>query len=87
MFCKSREKTRIHRLRIHRHKAMQLSPTDFHLETALNRIREIQGLLQDGSRPFNDSLTLFEEATQHIGQCRAYLSEAEVRLQKLGQNP
>ncbi len=66
---------------------MNKSPTDFHLETALNRIREIQGLLQDGSQTFDDSLTLFEEATRHISQCRAYLSEAEVRLQKPGQNP
>ena len=84
--CKSREKTGIRNLQTDRHEAMKKSPTDFHLETALNRIREIQGLLQDSSQPFDDSLTLFGEATQLIGECRAYLLEAEVRLQKLGQN-
>ena len=57
----------------------------FHLETALSRIREIQSLLQDGNQPFDESVTLFEEATRLIGQCRVYLLEAEVKLQKLSE--
>ena len=64
-------------------KNMNKSATGFHLEASLNRIREIQGLLQDGSQPFDDSITLFEEATLLIGQCRTYLLEAEVKLQSL----
>jgi len=57
----------------------------FHLETALTRIREIQALLQEGEQPFDDSVALFEEATHLIAQCRAYLLEAEVKLQKLSE--
>jgi|GEM_PF-7004579 len=57
----------------------------FHLETALSRIREIQSLLQDGNQSFDESVALFEEATRLIGQCRVYLLEAEVKLQKLSE--
>ncbi len=64
-----------------------LATDPFHLETALTRIREIQALLQEGNQPFDQSMTLFEEATQLISQCRAYLLEAEVKLQKLTDKP
>lgn len=57
----------------------------FHLETALIRIREIQSLLQEGNQPFDESVLLFEEATQLIAQSRTYLLEAEVKLQKLSE--
>ena len=56
---------------------------DFNLEIALNRIREIQALLQDGTQPFDESVTLFEEATKLIGNCRTYLRDAELKLEKL----
>lgn len=57
----------------------------FNLEQSLNRIREIQSLLQDSNQPFDSSIKLFEEATQLIARCRTYLLEAEVRLQKLSE--
>ncbi|MCU0355539.1 MAG: exodeoxyribonuclease VII small subunit [Cytophagales bacterium] len=56
---------------------------DFNLEMALNRIREIQTALQDGTQPFDESVKLFEEATKLIGQCRTYLRDAELKLEKL----
>ncbi|MDJ1485044.1 exodeoxyribonuclease VII small subunit [Cytophagaceae bacterium YF14B1] len=61
------------------------SSETFNLEKSLTRIRDIQSLLQEGNQPFDDSVGLFEEATQLINACRSYLLEAEVKLQKLSE--
>lgn len=61
-----------------------LSP-DFSLETALERVRDIQTLLQNGQLPFEKSLTLYEEAERLIKQSQAYLSQAELRIQQLSE--
>ncbi len=62
-----------------------MTQKEFHLETALGRIREIQNQLQEGKLSFEDSVQVFEEATVLITQCRTYLTESEVKLQKLSE--
>ncbi len=63
---------------------MQSAPKRFSLETAFQRIKQIQQLLQDGQLTFDQSLLLFEEADDLIKRSQQYLSQAELRLRILG---
>jgi exodeoxyribonuclease VII small subunit len=63
-------------------------PSNFSLEQAFKRIKEIQTLLQGGALPFEESLLLFEEGEKLIQQSQQYLSQAELRIQYLtGEKP
>ena len=62
--------------------------SDFSLEQAFRRIKEIQQLLQVGELTFDESLALFVEAEKLIKQSQQYLSQAELNIQYLtGQHP
>ena len=57
--------------------------SNFRLEAALRRIRDIQQQLQHPGLPFEEALRLYEEADALIRGSRQYLTEAELRLQIL----
>lgn len=57
--------------------------SDFSLEQAFRRIKEIQQLLQGGEMTFDESLALFVEAENLIKQSQQYLSQAELTIQYL----
>ncbi len=58
--------------------------SEFVLERAIERIKEIQQRLQDGQASFDQSLQLFEEADGLIQRSQDYLQRAELRLRILG---
>jgi exodeoxyribonuclease VII small subunit len=58
--------------------------SEFILERAIERIKEIQQRLQDGQASFDQSLQLFEEADGLIQRSQDYLQRAELRLRILG---
>lgn len=58
------------------------------LEEQLKRLEEIATLLDRGDAPINQQLQLFEEGMALAAGCRAYLEQAELKVQTLsGENP
>jgi exodeoxyribonuclease VII small subunit len=58
------------------------------LEQQLKRLEEIATLLDRGDAPIDQQLQLFEEGMALSAGCRAYLEQAELKVQTLsGENP
>lgn len=53
-------------------------------EISLRRLEEIVAALEEGDRPLEESLRLFEEGVGLTRQCAARLDEAERRIEILG---
>jgi len=53
-------------------------------EASLRRLEEIVAALEEGDRPLEESLRLFEEGVGLTRQCAARLDEAERRIEILG---
>lgn len=56
---------------------------DMGFETSIKRLDEIVKLLEKGDAPLSESLKLFEEGTELIGNCDKLLNEAEQKVVKL----
>ena len=54
-------------------------------ETALKRLEEITEKLDSGSLPLDESLKLFEEATQLTVFCNSCLENAKLKITELSQ--
>ena len=56
-------------------------------EENMARLEQIVTLLEKGDAQLTDSLTLFEEGTKLIAQCRTELDKAEQQVVKLMKGP
>lgn len=56
---------------------------DMSFEASIKRLDEIVKLLEKGDAPLTESLKLFEEGTELIGNCDKLLNEAEQKVVKL----
>jgi exodeoxyribonuclease VII small subunit len=56
-------------------------------EEALRRVEQIVEAVEQGRVGLEDSIKQFEEGMKLIGQCRAVLAEAELKIQKLAAAP
>ena len=56
---------------------------DMSFEASIKRLDEIVKLLEKGDAPLSESLKLFEEGTELIGNCDKLLNEAEQKVVKL----
>lgn len=54
-------------------------------ESALKRLQEITEKLDSGSIELDESLKLYEEATQLTALCNSYLENAKLRITELSQ--
>lgn len=64
----------------------QQAESPFSLEDAIRRIKDIQGLLQEGQLNFDQALALYEEAEKLIKQSQEYLNHTELRIKHLTDN-
>lgn len=53
---------------------------DLSFEKELSRIEEINNLLSAGNISLNDSVALYEEAAEHLQNCRKLLDNAELKI-------
>lgn len=53
------------------------------IEEQLQRLEEIATLLDRGEVSLDEQLQLFEEGMKRSAECRAYLENAELRIQQL----
>lgn len=60
---------------------------DLTYEKAMIRLEEIVKLLEDGTKPLDESLKLFEEATKLSTYCNACLNAAELKMTQFTSNP
>ena len=60
---------------------------DITFETAIARLEEIVRLLESGSAPLDESLSLFEEGVGLVKLCNARLDSAEQKVKILTRNP
>jgi exodeoxyribonuclease VII small subunit len=63
--------------------AMNELPADFSFEKALLRLREVVEAMQKGGGKLQDQMTLFREGQVLANQCRIYLEQAEMEVNKL----
>ncbi len=56
-------------------------------ESAIARLEEIVRLLESGSAPLDESLSLFEEGVGLVKLCNARLDNAEQKVKLLVKNP
>ena len=56
---------------------------DMSFEASIKRLDEIVKLLEKGDAPLSESLKLFEEGTELIGNCDKLLNVAEQKVVKL----
>ena len=56
-------------------------------EESMARLDEIVRLLEQGDRPLDEALTLFEEGTQLVKACGKMLDQAEQKVVKLQKGP
>lgn len=56
---------------------------DMSFEASIKRLDEIVKLLEKGDAPLSESLKLFEEGTELIGNCDKLLNKAEQKVVKL----
>lgn len=61
----------------------QASDSNIKFETALDRLEEIVGRLQDGNLPLDESLKIFEEGIELIRICQEKLDSAESKVSVL----
>ena len=66
---------------------MENKQTDMTFEEAIARLEEIVRMLESGSAPLDESLSLFEEGVRLVKLCHARLDRAEQRVKLLVQNP
>ncbi len=66
---------------------MENKQTDMTFEEAIARLEEIVRMLESGSAPLDESLSLFEEGVRLVKLCNARLDRAEQRVKLLVQNP
>lgn len=52
-------------------------------EQAMSRLEEIVAGLEEGDRPLDESLSLYEEGAKLMKQCNALLDKAEQKVMKL----
>ena len=52
-------------------------------DTALDRLEELAGQLEDGDIPLEESLRVYEQAVSLFRHCRARLSSVEQKLELL----
>ncbi|MEX0967906.1 MAG: exodeoxyribonuclease VII small subunit [Bacteroidia bacterium] len=52
-------------------------------EEQIKRINEITEAMQNAEMGLEESLALFEEATELIRNCQDYLDDAELRIKKI----
>jgi exodeoxyribonuclease VII small subunit len=52
-------------------------------ETAIERLTELVGLLENGKAPLDRSLEIFEEGVHLIGICKKQLENAEQKVKLL----
>ena len=64
-------------------KQQQATPT---FEESLRRLEEIVQKLEQGSLSIDDSLKMYEEGITLSKACMTKLTEAEIRLKKLGKD-
>jgi exodeoxyribonuclease VII small subunit len=62
---------------------MANSETPFSLEATLEEIRGLIEKMQKGVADFDEQLALFKRGNDLIGASRAYLEEAELKVQEL----
>ncbi len=53
------------------------------LETSLKRLEEILAKMQEGKLPLEESLKLYQEANQLVGNCTQTLMDAEKKIEVL----
>ena len=66
---------------------MENKQTDMTFEEAIARLEEIVRMLESGSAPLDESLSLFEEGVGLVKLCSARLDRAEQKVKLLVQNP
>lgn len=54
------------------------------IEEKLMRLEEISNLLDRGSMPLEDQLTMYEEGVALAKACREYIESAQLRVTELG---
>ncbi len=57
------------------------------LEEQLKRLEEISVLLDRGDLPLDEQLKIYEEGMKLAQECRTYLEQAQLVIQKLGGSP
>lgn len=55
-------------------------------EQRMKRLEEIVEALEDGNKPLDDVVSMFEEGVRLSNECMEYLDRTEVRLRKLGRD-
>jgi len=65
---------------------MAQSKKEQNFESAMARIEEIAGRMEDGKLPLEELLAAYEEGLRLIGFCNGRLAEAEMRLEKITRN-
>lgn len=58
---------------------------EFNLEEKLLRMQEIAKILEDGKRPLNELIELYEEGVRLSNECRKFLDEAEMKIETISQ--
>lgn len=56
---------------------------DLTFESAMARIEEIVGILENGEAALDDSMKLFEEAVKLVDYCSLRLSKAEQKIKDI----
>ncbi len=57
------------------------------LEEQLKRLEEISVLLDRGDLPLDEQLKIYEEGMKLAQECRTYLEQAQLVIEKLGGSP
>ena len=66
---------------------MENEKNEMSFETAIARLETIVRLLESGSAPLDESLSLFEEGVGLVKLCNARLDSAEQKVKILTKNP
>ncbi len=64
--------------------AKKTNNDDRSIEQKLQRLEEIGAVLDRGTVPLDDQLTLFEEGVRLAQECRAYIEQAKLKVMTLG---
>ncbi len=60
-----------------------MSQDKFVFEKALARVEEIATSIEQGKIGLEESIAQFEEGMELVKKCRSFLSEAEMKIQRL----
>lgn len=66
--------------------AKKESPKQQSFESRMRRLEEIVESLENGDKPLEDVVTMFEEGIRLSTDCLEYLGKAELRLKKLSRD-